>query len=291
MSRSQVSKNDGIVEPVPGIPVFGTFAALSNTHPFYSLVQNDASNFPYMRSAGDAMPVLRRYVDHPQVVPESEYTVSEMAVTGAVSTVFASLAPRGRTKLSVVTAALSPNGALLVLRMLRPHPRARGRVPQVTPVSPAARAMGVPAPRAAPCLGVLDPPSEAALDLAPSGDARACRWLDDQTLVFLLGPAATLQPGSNVTMAGPAVGAQSHASRAWRVSLRVAAPAAPAPPVVIVTAPTITGPCSTIVLDARGSVDVGGMAAGVGRARRRAHSVWPLPLHILKNVSVSVSVS
>ena len=46
---SDVCLSDGVVEPVPGIPVFGTFAHLANSHPFYAIVQHDTNNFPYTR--------------------------------------------------------------------------------------------------------------------------------------------------------------------------------------------------------------------------------------------------
>eukprot|EP00808_Paulinella_micropora_P010267 g36410.t1 len=63
----EVCSADSEAEPYPGIPVFGPFAHLSNGHVFYKRPSPD----------------LARYVDHPQVIPESEYTIGTMAHTYA----------------------------------------------------------------------------------------------------------------------------------------------------------------------------------------------------------------
>ncbi len=87
----EVCLADGVDAPYPGIPVFGTFAHLSNGHPYYYLVQHDASNYPYVMNTMDAVPILRRYVDEKQVVPESEFTIGTMAHTAGVLGVLAGL--------------------------------------------------------------------------------------------------------------------------------------------------------------------------------------------------------
>ena len=51
---SDVALSDGVVEPVPGVPVFGSYAHLDNAHPFYVLVQHDTNNFPYTKVRGDS---------------------------------------------------------------------------------------------------------------------------------------------------------------------------------------------------------------------------------------------
>eukprot|EP00047_Mylnosiga_fluctuans_P016685 m.55830 g.55830 ORF g.55830 m.55830 type:complete len:2286 (-) comp6720_c0_seq1:67-6924(-) len=95
---------DGVVDPYPGIPVFGVFAHLSNGHPFYVYVQHDANNYPSIWQSLDTGPILRRYVDDPQVIPESEFTIGSMASTYAALALLAGppqvLFPQGTASLS-----------------------------------------------------------------------------------------------------------------------------------------------------------------------------------------------
>jgi hypothetical protein len=46
---SEWGLHDNVTEPVPGLPVFGVYSHLSNGHPFYSIVQSDGNNYPYVR--------------------------------------------------------------------------------------------------------------------------------------------------------------------------------------------------------------------------------------------------
>ncbi len=46
---SEWGLHDDVVEPVPGLPVFGVYSHLSNGHPVYSIVQHDGNNYPYVR--------------------------------------------------------------------------------------------------------------------------------------------------------------------------------------------------------------------------------------------------
>ena len=177
-----------------------------------------------------------------------------------MNAVFASMAPRAPTKLSVASVTLSGYGSLLVLRMARPHPRARGRVLQVLPSSPAARALGLPAPAPAPCALIFDAAATASLDLADN-DA-SCRWLDDKTLVFLLGSRATLAAGGTVTMRGPSVGYSTHSTRAWASTHVVNVSYPLAVPTVTITAPASLGACADLELSVRGSVGVATRADG-----------------------------
>jgi hypothetical protein len=53
---SEWGLNDNVTEPVPGLPVFGVYSHLSNGHPFYSIVQSDGNNYPYVRCARGVRP-------------------------------------------------------------------------------------------------------------------------------------------------------------------------------------------------------------------------------------------
>ncbi|MFQ5858999.1 MAG: glycoside hydrolase family 9 protein [Anaerolineae bacterium] len=80
---------DGIDAPVPGLPVFGPMAVLSNANPFQAAVQADANSYPYAYGEQDPYPILRRYVDTNELPPYSEFTVQEMAWTAGVLGLFA----------------------------------------------------------------------------------------------------------------------------------------------------------------------------------------------------------
>ena len=77
----EVCLADDVDEPYPGLPIFGVFAHLSNGHPFYKIANHDANNFPYIMYASEDRPVLTRYIDHKQIIPQSEYTISTMSHT------------------------------------------------------------------------------------------------------------------------------------------------------------------------------------------------------------------
>jgi len=80
----KVSLYDGVDEPVPGIPVFGVFAHMSNGQPFYRAAQTDENSYPYSYATTDPYPVLRRYVDVHELVPMSEFTIVDMAIAAGV---------------------------------------------------------------------------------------------------------------------------------------------------------------------------------------------------------------
>lgn len=80
----KVSVNDGIDEPVPGIPVFGVFAHMSNGQSFYRAAQSDDNSYPFSYSTTDPYPILRRYVDAHELVPMTEFTIVDMAITAGV---------------------------------------------------------------------------------------------------------------------------------------------------------------------------------------------------------------
>jgi len=80
----KVSLYDGVDEPVPGIPVFGVFAHMSNGQPFYLAAQTDENSYPYSYATTDPYPILRRYVDAHELVPMSEFTIVDMAIAAGV---------------------------------------------------------------------------------------------------------------------------------------------------------------------------------------------------------------
>lgn len=77
----EVCLADDEPEPYPGLPIFGVFAHLANGHPFYKIANHDANNFPYIMYTSEDRPVLTRYIDHKQIIPQSEYTISTMSHT------------------------------------------------------------------------------------------------------------------------------------------------------------------------------------------------------------------
>ncbi len=77
------SLHDGVKEPVPGLPVFGPAAHLPNNQPYYIASQKDDNSFPPGRDTPDPYPILRRYIDAHQLVPMSEFTIVDIAVSAA----------------------------------------------------------------------------------------------------------------------------------------------------------------------------------------------------------------
>jgi hypothetical protein len=80
-----VSLADGVDEPVPGTPIFGVFAHMSNGKGPENTVQNDANNYPPTYNTDDPLPILRRYADIHEMPEMSEFTVQEMAITAGVT--------------------------------------------------------------------------------------------------------------------------------------------------------------------------------------------------------------
>eukprot|EP00808_Paulinella_micropora_P002557 g25821.t1 len=122
----EVCSADGESEPYPGIPVFGPYAHLSNGHVFYKYVQHEANNYPSIWNTGDPGPILRRYVDHPQVIPESEYTIGTMAHTYAA---LALLAGRPRVLLPQQNTAAQLVGCTLHVVLAKHSTAQLGAVP------------------------------------------------------------------------------------------------------------------------------------------------------------------
>ena len=80
----KVSFHDGVDEPIPGIPVFGVFAHMSNGQPYYLAAQSDENSYPYSYATTDPYPILRRYIDAHELVPMSEFTIVDMAIAAGV---------------------------------------------------------------------------------------------------------------------------------------------------------------------------------------------------------------
>ena len=74
------SIHDQVGKPVPGIPVFGVAAHLSNNNKYYIASQSDANSYPYRNEVMDPYPILRRYIDTHELVPMSEFTIVDMAI-------------------------------------------------------------------------------------------------------------------------------------------------------------------------------------------------------------------
>ena len=112
------SMYDGIEEPVPGIPVFGTMTVLSNANPYDQAVQADENSYPWANGERDPYPPLRRYVDSNELVSYSEFTVLELARTvGALAV--ASRDPSGCTGTSGPCSAIN-KPRIIVARLDRP---------------------------------------------------------------------------------------------------------------------------------------------------------------------------
>jgi len=78
------SLHDGVEAPVPGIPVFGAAAHLSQSNPFHKKAQDPAILYPAGQVPSDPYPILRRYWDAHQLVPMSEFTIVDMAMAAGI---------------------------------------------------------------------------------------------------------------------------------------------------------------------------------------------------------------
>jgi hypothetical protein len=85
------SIHDDVKDPVPGIPVFGVAAHLTNNQPYYIAAQKDENSFPHSNTPMDPYPILRRFIDAHELVPMTEFTIIEMAVAAGVFNLLADL--------------------------------------------------------------------------------------------------------------------------------------------------------------------------------------------------------
>lgn len=93
------SDRDGVIEPVPGIPVFGPAAHLPLSNEYYYQAQATDNLFPSGEQVYDPYPVLRRYYDIFELVQMSEFTITDSAITTATFGFFGAGAP-GRIRRS-----------------------------------------------------------------------------------------------------------------------------------------------------------------------------------------------
>ncbi len=77
------SMADGVVEPVPGLPVFGPMSHIPMSNEYYYQAQATENLYPAGEQVGDPYPILRRYYDISELVHMSEFTISEMAMATA----------------------------------------------------------------------------------------------------------------------------------------------------------------------------------------------------------------
>ncbi len=75
---------DGVLEPVPGIPVFGPVAHMPMSNEYYAQAQAPENLYPLGQYEDDPFPILRRYFDIAELVMMSEFTITDMAVCTAV---------------------------------------------------------------------------------------------------------------------------------------------------------------------------------------------------------------
>ena len=76
------------------------------------------------RDVTDNRPILRRYVDDPQIVGMSEYSTVSMSACVVAYNILADMRPGGKTRLHLAAAQLMGYGDMVVLYFSRHHPRA-----------------------------------------------------------------------------------------------------------------------------------------------------------------------
>lgn len=84
------SLHDNVVEPVPGIPVYGPNVHMTEANIFNQTSQNPKNLYPIGKSDLDPYPILRRYYDISENVPMSEFNIIDQALTSSVFAFFKS---------------------------------------------------------------------------------------------------------------------------------------------------------------------------------------------------------
>ena len=229
----EVCLADEVEAPYPGLPIFGVFAHLSNGHPFYKIANHDANNFPYIKYAHEDRPVLTRYIDHKQIIPQSEYTISTMSHT----LVAVGLLAKRRNRLRVHNATLmADDGTAYGSVELGLSKR------YVLPT--------------ASCRWIFDDASLHALGAAPScssGEEGVGGGEGTLRLRVQLGSGASVTLGATLTTRGPEVGYANYETRQWQQT-------------VVVTLPGDSGPVRRRMLLA----DDEGAGAGARRGNAKA---------------------
>lgn len=78
------SDKDNVVEPVPGIPVFGPHAHMTNANPYNAAAQSPTNLWPIGNDTEDEYPLLRRYFDNFELVAMSEFTIETQVIAAIV---------------------------------------------------------------------------------------------------------------------------------------------------------------------------------------------------------------
>ena len=78
------SIHDGVVEPVPGIPVFGPIGHLSEANVYDGAVESKDNLYPTGEYETDPYPIFRKYFDCYQNVGMSEFSIGDEAITASV---------------------------------------------------------------------------------------------------------------------------------------------------------------------------------------------------------------
>lgn len=82
------SYHDGVVAPVPGLPVHGPHSHIPLSNGFYTESQKKANLYPFGEQDYDPYPTLRRYYDIFHLVQMSEFTIEHIAKTAVAFAFF-----------------------------------------------------------------------------------------------------------------------------------------------------------------------------------------------------------
>ncbi|MFM6976723.1 MAG: glycoside hydrolase family 9 protein [Sphingobacteriaceae bacterium] len=82
------SLSDQVMEPVPGIPVFGPNSHLDLQNPYNIAVQDKNNLYPLGENENDPYPILRRYYDISSNVAMSEFNIIDEAIVSSVYSFF-----------------------------------------------------------------------------------------------------------------------------------------------------------------------------------------------------------
>ena len=195
----EVCLADDVVEPYPGLPIFGVFAHLANSHPFYKIANHDANNFPYIMYTKEDRPVLTRYIDHKQIIPQSEYTISTMSHT----LVAIGLLAKRRGRLLVRNATLRPDDGpptgSLELALEKPYAMPTGS-----------------------CTWLFDDASLATLGAGASCNSSSSGGGEGVLRLWVrLGSGATVAAGTALRTRGPEVGYTNYETEQWQQTVVV----------------------------------------------------------------------
>ena len=78
------SIHDNVIEPVPGIPVFGPVGHLSEANVYDGAVESKENLYPTGEYETDPYPIFRKYFDCYQNVGMSEFSIGDEAISASV---------------------------------------------------------------------------------------------------------------------------------------------------------------------------------------------------------------